>query len=281
MRAKHYPFYIIIIITLNYGCNNSKDNIKDQENWVSYRKMIKDHSQYKEEIKAYEEVKSKIYAEDFNYLEHVTARSQYLKEVEELLQTDKNDSLKLGVLTDIIASNNLVNAQEKERLFSQIDTNTFSKALIEQYRSYLLWPKYQIGDSIDVDKIYSYTTESEIPLELNSKVNIIFFWSSWCANCDRYYQPIDNLIEKYSTDQLNVIGISLDQKEKTMKKYEEKHAFRFKSYSDLNKKWKSKNAEKFGVIGIPVCLVIDSDKNVLLVNPFAYLLESWVDGLLG
>ena len=76
-----------------------------------------------------------------------------------------------------------------------------------------------------------------------------------------------------------MVGVSLDQKENKMKKYEEKHQFQFRSYSDLSKRWKSTNAERFGVDGIPACYVVDSQSKVLLVDPQANQFESWIDAL--
>ena len=280
IRMKVLPICLLIFISIMYGCVFSKEEVAEKDNWINFSQKMKEHPRFKNEISEFQEQRFKMIGGDFDYDNYLESRATYLNQVKNLVDSDKNDSLKLGVLTQVLASNSLVNAKEKEKFFALVNQDVFSEELMDNYRGYLGEPKYQIGDSLDVEKILSYKAENEIPLELDSEVNIIFFWSSWCANCDRYYAPLDNLIGKYSDTQLNVIGLSLDQKESTMRKYEEKHAFRFKSYSDLNKKWRSVNAERFGVDGIPACFVIDKDKSILLVNPQANYLERMVDGII-
>ncbi len=262
------------------SCNSQNTDTKTADNWVSYNKYIKEHHKFDSELKVLQELRSNMYKESNDYDHYLKSRALYLNQVEKIVKSSKNDSLKLAVITPVIASYSLANYKQKRLLFSYINTEAFSTELIDNYKGYIGNPKYQIGDTLDVKTILSHKSKHEIPLSLNSEVNIIFFWSSWCANCDRYYTPIDNLMKKYSSSQLNVVGISLDQKESRMKKYEEKHGFKFKSYSDLNKKWKSKNAERFGVDGIPVCLVVNNRKEFLLVNEQANHIENLVDGIL-
>lgn len=280
MKIEQLLLYLIFILSILSSCNSRSTETIPVDNWANYNDHIKDLPQFENELKMLQELRASMYKEDFNYANYLKSRIAYLNQVEELVKSNKKDSLKLGVITPVIASNSLLNSREKRLLFSHINTDGFSPELIDNYKGYLSNPKYQIGDTLDIDKVFSYETNDEISLTLKSEVNIIFFWSSWCANCDRYYAPINNLIEKYNDSRLNVVGISLDQKESQMKKYQRKHGFKFKSYSDLNKKWKSENAERFGVDGIPVCLVVNNRKELLSVNEQANHLEKLVDAVL-
>ena len=47
---------------------------------------------------------------------------------------------------------------------------------------------------------------------------VIDFWASWCPNCRRDMPVLNKLYEKYK-DQIEVIGVNLQERESTVEKY--------------------------------------------------------------
>ena len=51
------------------------------------------------------------------------------------------------------------------------------------------------------------------------KVMIVHFWATWCKPCRKEHPKLQKLIERYSSDQLQIIGISLDKNIASLREY--------------------------------------------------------------
>lgn len=97
--------------------------------------------------------------------------------------------------------------------------------------------------------------------EMKSKVTLINFWATWCGPCVKEMPSLQKLSDAYSARGLNVIGINLDEDpEDVLEKFLEKNKIKFKSFVDA----KGTLADRFNVSGLPLTLVIDSNRKVLL-----------------
>jgi thiol-disulfide isomerase/thioredoxin len=90
--------------------------------------------------------------------------------------------------------------------------------------------------------------------DLRGKVVVVYFWATWCAPCKAETQRLTELYEKYHKDGLEVIAVSLDEKEERVPKF-----VRAKKIEWPN--WVGESARKFaaewGVDSLPAQFVID------------------------
>ncbi len=97
--------------------------------------------------------------------------------------------------------------------------------------------------------------------ELDSKVTLINFWATWCGPCVKEMPSLQKLSDAYSAKGLNVIGINLDEDpEAVLEKFLEKNQIKFRSFVDS----KGDLADRFNVSGLPLTLVIDKNRRLLL-----------------
>ncbi len=278
--------YISIVLIFSISCNFSQTENRELPIWWKYQELLKENPKFSEKIDSLNMLKAKIYRFPFNYSNYIEAKENYLKRVNAILESTASDSLKVGIMIGLITRGDLINSKEKKHLLKKIEnlkSSKFSNELRNSLSGYhSSYPKYKSGDTLDYLEIYSYAEKKHIPLPLSSKINIIFFWGSWCKGCEIYYSPLNNLSIKHDKNQVNVIGISLDKSKRRLKKHEKKYGFSFTSYSDL-KGYEFKeysNAKNFGVTGVPNCLVVDDEGTVLLVNSLPLYLERMVEGML-
>ena len=90
--------------------------------------------------------------------------------------------------------------------------------------------------------------------DLKDKVLLVNFWATWCAPCEIEIPWFIDFDNKYRSDGLEVIGISLDEEgPEVVKKYITEHKVTYKIVMG-----DEKTAEAFGgVIGLPTTFIVD------------------------
>lgn len=94
------------------------------------------------------------------------------------------------------------------------------------------------------------------PLELNQysgKVLYLDFWASWCPPCAKSFPFLNELQQEYSPEDLQIIGINLDEEPEDAEKFLVKFPATFTIASDLTKQC----AEELGVAAMPSSYLID------------------------
>ncbi len=100
------------------------------------------------------------------------------------------------------------------------------------------------GQSIDLEKI-------------KSPVIILNFWASWCIPCLEEFPSLVKLKNKYSDDEVFVVGINNDMEniEKNISKIYEKYKLNFPSVLD-NNTW----SDKFKIMSLPASIIFINGK---------------------
>lgn len=97
--------------------------------------------------------------------------------------------------------------------------------------------------------------------DLKAKVLLINFWATWCGPCVKEMPSLQKLADEYSSKGLQVIGVDLDENpEVVLEKFRTKHQIKFPSYVDTD----GTLAGRFNVSGLPLTLVIDGNRKLLL-----------------
>ncbi len=94
---------------------------------------------------------------------------------------------------------------------------------------------------------------------LLGKINIINFWFQTCAPCVAEIPGLNQLKEKYSSENINFIAIGTDNK-RDIKTFMEEHPFNFEHIADGDELYRSVFKSKWG---FPFTIVTDKN-NVIL-----------------
>jgi thiol-disulfide isomerase/thioredoxin len=98
---------------------------------------------------------------------------------------------------------------------------------------------------------------------ITGKVTMINFWASWCEACIQEMPSILKLREGYQTKGLKLVAISLDeQPDKDVPRMLKKLKIDFPVYTDPE----GKIAELFDVHAIPLTVILDSNRKILMIE---------------
>lgn len=97
---------------------------------------------------------------------------------------------------------------------------------------------------------------------LRGHIVLLDFWASWCGPCLAEVPNLKAIYEKYHAKGLEILGVSLDEKEAAWKGAIERKALTWKHVSSL-KGWKCPVAGRFKVTGIPRMYIIDAQGKII------------------
>lgn len=90
--------------------------------------------------------------------------------------------------------------------------------------------------------------------EHRGKVVLLNFWATWCHACTSEMSSMNNLYRSLRDKGLEVLAVSIDSSEKSLKSFVEKKGISFPVLFDKDG---DSYFEQFRVIGLPVTFVID------------------------
>ncbi len=97
--------------------------------------------------------------------------------------------------------------------------------------------------------------------DLKSKVVVINFWATWCGPCVKEMPSLQKLATEYASRGLTVVGVNLDENPAdVLTSFLMKHEIKFQSFIDPT----GDLANRFEVSGLPLTLVVDGTRKLLL-----------------
>ncbi len=86
---------------------------------------------------------------------------------------------------------------------------------------------------------------------MKDKIVLIDFWATWCGPCKQAKPAIDKVYQTYKSKGLEVLSVSIDEKEKTLTDFLAKNKFDNPVVFDSNQTWNA-----WGVRVIPTFFVV-------------------------
>lgn len=111
------------------------------------------------------------------------------------------------------------------------------------------------------------------------KVILVEFWATWCGPCISEIPPLKSTYSKYSDNDFEIIGISLDKNSEKLKTFVEEKKLQWPQIQQ-QKGLNSKLAELYSVVFIPRNYLIGKDGKIIAKDLWGEELETKVAELL-
>jgi thiol-disulfide isomerase/thioredoxin len=85
----------------------------------------------------------------------------------------------------------------------------------------------EVGDHLPLGKLQSIQGESLGPEQWTQRNTIVQVWATWCSYCRTQNKYLEQLRQKFSAEQLNIVTISIDRRAESVKDYMERNQYTF------------------------------------------------------
>lgn len=147
-------------------------------------------------------------------------------------------------------------------------------------------PKYSKGNVIP-DVALQKIDGSNVSLDsFPDKTLLLHFWGSWCSTCRhenkdlvKWYSNIQSKQDSTALDKFDIVSIALERKEGNAIHAITKDSLFWDNHMVELGGFSSPIAEVYGVKKIPTTYLIDSNRQVLLINPSSKQLDKYFNSL--
>ena len=98
--------------------------------------------------------------------------------------------------------------------------------------------------------------------QVTGEVVWVDFWASWCAPCRRSFPWMNQMLDRYGPEGLQIIGMNLDKERTLAQGFLDETPAKF----DIRYDPEAKLAEEFGVQAMPSSFLLDSSGNVIATH---------------
>ncbi len=109
---------------------------------------------------------------------------------------------------------------------------------------------------------------------IESDYIVVIFGTSWCPACPTELSHIANVYNKWKSQNVEVLFVSLDENEKNFKNFSKD--FPFISICDY-KKWESQPVKDYHVFATPTIYLLDNNLEIILRPNSVRQMDAWVD----
>jgi thiol-disulfide isomerase/thioredoxin len=100
---------------------------------------------------------------------------------------------------------------------------------------------------------------------MRGKVVLIDFWATWCPPCRAEVPHVVAAYKKYHDQGFEIVGISLDQDQKSLADFTKQNGMVWPQYFD-GQGWDNKISKGFGIHGIPAMWLVDQKGMLVTTN---------------
>jgi thiol-disulfide isomerase/thioredoxin len=119
---------------------------------------------------------------------------------------------------------------------------------------------YKIGKPLEIR--FTALDGREVDLaKLNGKVVLVEFWSTECGPCIAEMPKVKAVYEKYHNRGFEVVAISLDDKERALRRFIKEKQLPWPQHFD-GKGWANQFAARYGIFIIPTMWLVDKQGNL-------------------
>ncbi len=116
------------------------------------------------------------------------------------------------------------------------------------------------------------------------KVVLVDFWATWCGPCRQEVPNVLRLYQQYHDQGFEVVGVSLDSEKEQAESYIEQYDLPWPNIFSPNedeRAWDAPMAVHYGVMGIPLAILIDTDGKVVSLEARGENLAKLLKEMLG
>ena len=95
---------------------------------------------------------------------------------------------------------------------------------------------------------------------------MIDFWASWCGPCRVENPFLVSLNEKYSTDEFQIVGVSLDRDKESWENAINEDGLKNWIHISHVKFWNEPIAKLYNITRMPTTFILNSDKKIIAMD---------------
>ena len=166
------------------------------------------------------------------------------------------------VYTALVVDAKRAKGDRKRELLTEILNAPGAPPNVKSLANHLLegTKPYQVGKPLDIR--FTALGGREVDLvKMKGKVVLIEFWSTRCGPCIAEMPTVRAVYEKFHDRGFEIVGISLDEKEKDLRRFVQEKGLPWPQYFD-GKGPENAIAVRFGVFEMPVMWLVDKNGNL-------------------